>query len=611
MIGRLATWAMLVLACLVTLARGEPAGAGFASPQANEPVHGWTISRDPDERDYVVIHVPPRRPTPGVAPMRASSDGTARGVVRTKSVPTAIGALGATAYLTFEPTGADAPIPVMAVTAIRTGMGELWSYVPTGRLEARAAIPVPRSAMLGLVGTQAGLMALTESRQNKGEFALHVYQRGAWGKVTPALPEAWGGQSAAGTQATSVRLVHAADGTPTVMIWTGKECEFWQATITPVVTTAQPEAPRDEVPMLTSPPAAAMVDSYAATWKRVLTTAWTVERAPEVVTFIASAGEPFAVLSQSPEIKPVGNKDAAGAEAKTSVPAGGDALDSPSDSESDSKSVANVMGMLWTLRSGGVSMLAAFDASTSTPLQTFSVVPMVDASRVVVLSPPASTTKPKMKSANIPSHTVSEYSILTGREWYTGPTKNANPISRGDFRIVVAVLIALMAMVLFVVLRPNKSPDAIALPEHASLAEPTRRFIAGLIDIAAAVIVGTNLTGLDLGELFTISTWLSDQILIAIISIAGFGFVAGTVGEALTGRSLGKLITGCEVISIVDREQPDVSFSAALVRNAIKWGLPPVAVLGLFDPGLRHKGDDFARTAVVIWEYPEEDDMGE
>jgi uncharacterized RDD family membrane protein YckC len=258
-----------------------------------------------------------------------------------------------------------------------------------------------------------------------------------------------------------------------------------------------------------------------------------------------------------------------------------------------------------------MSILALFDASTSTPLHTFSVVPMVDASRVVVLSPPATAGKPKMKSANIPSHTVAEFSILTGREWYAGPTKTANPISRGDFRVVVAVLIALMAMVLFVVLRPNKSPEAITLPEHASLAEPTRRFIAGAIDIIAAVVVGSRLAGVEFDDLFAITTWLSDQAIIAIVSIVGFGFVAGTVGEALTGRSLGKLITGCEVINIANREQPDVSFSAALVRNAIKWGLPPVAFLGLFDPGLRHKGDDFARTAVVIWEYPEEDDLGE
>ncbi|MBU6412862.1 MAG: RDD family protein [Planctomycetes bacterium] len=555
---------LVLIGSLTAHATGEQVGAGFAG-NANEPVHGWTISRDPDERDFVVIHVPPRRPTPGLSPMRASPDGAARGVVRLKAAPTSIASLGSTAYLTFEPTKADAPIPLMAVTAVRTSMGELWNYVPTGRLEARAAIPVTRSAVLSMMGTQSGLLALTQSRDaatNKA-ISLHLYRQGVWGDVTPALPTTF-----VTSETNAPRLIHAADGTATVGMKVGLTLEIWQARITTEAISSPAEPTGDSVPTLTSAPEKITLKSTAE-WSKVLSTPWAESASPDLISFVASSTGNVVIAS---------------------IPAHG-----------------QQPARLIRLDERGQTTIAQLEGIGS----GFSTVPIADASRIVVLSPPIEA-KTKTSSHSVtPTHTISEYSILSGRNWYTGPTRNPNPITGGDFRVVVAILIALMSMVLFVVIRPNKSPEAISLPEHASLAEPTRRFIAGLIDLAAAIIVGSRLAGVQFDDLFALSTWLSDQAVISVACIAGFGFVAGTVGEALTGRSLGKLLTGCEVVSITNREDPDLPFSAALIRNAIKWGLPPVAVLGLFDPSLRHKGDEFARSAVVIWNYPEEDDLGE
>lgn len=555
---------MMLIGSLAAFAAAEPAGAGFAG-NANEPVHGWTLSRDPDERDFVVIHIPPRRPTPGLAPMRASPDGAARGVVRLKSAPTALAAIGPTAYLTFEPTSADAPIPVMAVTAVRTSMGELWNYVPTGRLEARGAIPVTRSAMLGMVGTQAGLLALTQSRDpaTGKAISLHLFQQGVWGEVMPALPATF-----VVSESNAPRLIHSADGTATVGMKVGSAIEIWQAKITTETIASPAESTGESVPTLTSAPEK-ITRKSTAEWTKVLTCPWAESETPELVSFIA-ASTGNALIASTP---------------------------------ADKQSAARLL----RVDNSGQTVIASLGGVAT----GFSAVPIADASRIVVLSPP-SEASPKTKArTTTPAHTISEFSTISGRIWYSGPARNPNPISGGDFRVVVAILIALMSMVLFVVIRPNKSQSAVTLPEHASLAEPTRRFIAGLIDLTAAVIVGSRLAGVQFEDLFALSTWLSDQAIISVACIAGFGFVAGTVGEALTGRSLGKLITGCEVISITNHEDPDLPFSAALVRNAVKWGLPPVALLGLFDPGLRHKGDEFARSAVVIWEYPEEDDMGE
>jgi hypothetical protein len=568
MMQRLILFWVLSSTLLMSCVFGAPSGAGFVDPAAKnaQPVHGWTVTLDPDERDAVLIHIPPRRPTPGFASMKAALDGTARGVVRLKSPPEAIAALGSTAYLAFKPASNDAPIPIMSVTAVRSGVAELWGYNPPSRLEARPALPVQESTIRGMVGTSAGLLALTQpSTSTRGEQAsLYLLQQSDWANVTPALPA-----DISASTLRNIALVHAADGTPTLALTTENELTLWQASIS-IAQPAPDNSPRDDsAPRFTSPtvPVAAAVAN--AQWSRILSAPWTAPIPPDIITVTFWGNVPYAAI-----LAP-----ASGSEAP----------------------------MLARLDAQGVSPIATLGGLS----QNFSAVPLADASRLVVLSPPLSAPKGKGPPPTTLTHTVSEYSLISGRVWYSGPARSPNPITAGDFRIVVAALIVLMGMVLFVVLRPNKSPAAITLPEHASLADPTRRFIAGLIDLSAAIFIGSRLAGLDVSDLLSLTTWLSDQAIINIACIAGFGFVAGTVGEALTGRSLGKLITGCEVISVAHPDQPDLPFIAALIRNAIKWGLPPVAVLGLFDPGLRHKGDDFANSAVVIWNYPEEDDMGD
>lgn len=569
MMKRLFLFWVLLSTLMISSALAAPSGAGFVDPAAKTPtpVHGWTVTLDPDERDSVLIHIPPRRPTPGAAPMKAALDGTARGVVRLQSSPQAIAAIGPTAYLAFHPTGKDAPIPIMTVTAIRSGVGELWGYHPASRLEARPALPAFEATLRGMVGTTSGLLALTQpSTATAGDGAsLFLLQSSGWATVTPALPI-----EIAPASIRSIALVHADDGTPTLAMTTDKELTIWQSTITLAEPAPDTTLRDDSAPRFTSPSTPQNAATATAKWTRLFAAPWTSSTAPTIVTIAYLANAPYASI-----ITP----------ATTSEPAALARLDST--------------GLTLITSLGGLS-------------PNFSSIPLSDAARLVILSPAPPAPKTKGPPPSSLAHTVLEYSLISGRNWYSGPARNPNPISAGDFRIVVAALILLMGMVLFVVLRPSKSPSAISLPEHASLADPTRRFIAGLIDLAAAIFIGSRLAGLDASDLLVLTTWLSDQAIINIACIAGFGFVAGTVGEALTGRSLGKLITGCEVISIQHPDQPDLPFTSALVRNAVKWGLPPVAILGLFDPGLRHKGDDFARSAVVVWDFPEdEDDLGD
>lgn len=566
-----------------------PSGAGVFDPSspAPQPVHGWTVTQDAELRDWVLIHVPPRRPAPGGTSFRAAQDGTARGVVRLKDQPIAIASLGSTAYVAFRARQANALIPIMSVTALRS-RGDLWGYSPPSRLESCAALPAPNSALLGLVGTSQGLLALTQPRPEKDAadrpHAMHLMRQGEWASVTPALPE-----SAPGTP----QLVHAADGAPMLALWTGSQVTLWQGAFTYSAVPASPQPVDQDAPRLTSPAAPREVQVVKVEWKSVGT--FSLGAYAPAKPSQPSAGKPAGLSTDSdsapssaPEIITIGRL---GDEPVVYVLA-------PSPDPARAR-------VCLRLTSAGPVLLTSLEGVG----ETFSAIPLVDADRLVVLSPTPPAAKAKAAPAPVAlTHVVREYSLLSGRQWYSGPARNPNPITSGDFRIVVAALILLMGMVLFVVLRPNKSPESITLPEDAALAEPTRRFIAGLIDLAAAVIIGSRLAGLDISDLFLLSSWLSDQAMLTVACIAGFGFVAGTVGEALTGRSLGKLVTGCEVISILNPEQPDLSLNSAIIRNAIKWGLPPVAVLGLFDPGLRHKGDDLARSAVVIWTYPEDEE---
>jgi hypothetical protein len=88
------------------------------------------------------------------------------------------------------------------------------------------------------------------------------------------------------------------------------------------------------------------------------------------------------------------------------------------------------------------------------------------------------------------------------------------------------------------------------------------------------------------------------------------------LGEWLFGRSIGKLMTGCAVTVIhkpvcTGTPPPDAGEVVAepaaekpvlwrcIVRNLIKWALPVLGLLVLFDAGRRHPGDLAAGTLVV------------
>ncbi|MBL8874375.1 MAG: hypothetical protein JNM86_01105 [Phycisphaerae bacterium] len=239
------------------------------------------------------------------------------------------------------------------------------------------------------------------------------------------------------------------------------------------------------------------------------------------------------------------------------------------------------------------------------------VVPLDGLARLVVISTsrPSPTPEGKPPSGVISGAKVVELSLLTGRVFFAGVAQPLDPLGSGEFRFLAIGLILAMALILVLVLRADE-PEQIHLPDGFSFAEPGRRVVAAVLDAAIVALLVPRLTGNSVLELFGPMVWLDGEAFETLLVVAGLGCFVGTVGETLFGRTPGKLLADCEVISIVPQSKdaasnaeqpiPRPSFGASLMRNAIKWFLFPVAAVALMDGSGRHRGDQFGKAAVVV-----------
>jgi hypothetical protein len=224
--------------------------------------------------------------------------------------------------------------------------------------------------------------------------------------------------------------------------------------------------------------------------------------------------------------------------------------------------------------------------------------------------------------------TMTEISIGTGAVVYSGPLLLASPISKSDYRMVAVILAYALGLVMIFLLRTPPA-DAILLPEGYSLAEPGRRMVAGVIDIAVALVAASRLLHMPFGDLLSPAAWWSEQGQSVLLVSVGVMIGMNTVLELLFARSVGKIIVGCRVALVATvgaGEKPanatapaeggpasiprHPGLGALLLRNIIKFALPPVALLGLLDASGRHRADQLARTAVIVEGVDEEEDEG-
>lgn len=198
---------------------------------------------------------------------------------------------------------------------------------------------------------------------------------------------------------------------------------------------------------------------------------------------------------------------------------------------------------------------------------------------------------------------VWEVSARTGLVLHDGEAARRGPLSTQDFRALVVLLVGATTAVLLFVVRVGEDPGVLTLPLGVSLAASGRRVAASAVDIAIALAGVWAVTGATPPEVMDVLKLTPGGMgVMGLVDVVVFGFVGGTVCEGVFGRTIGKVVAGCEVLPVAGRETVDrrgLGLGRAAIRNAVKWALPPAALLGLFEPGGRHRGDVVGRTVVV------------
>lgn len=168
-------------------------------------------------------------------------------------------------------------------------------------------------------------------------------------------------------------------------------------------------------------------------------------------------------------------------------------------------------------------------------------------------------------------------------------------------RAVEALMVMLASLVMGVgvfVFR-TETPGAIAFPEGFALAQPWRRAVGALIDMAPGLGLASWLWGvapwtvLDLGSAF--STEAGIRPLAATLA---FAMIHGSLCEGLWGRTVGKLAVGTRTIS-TSGSRPNMA--QAISRNIVRFGCPPLAALSsLGPPGPGSIGPGTFGTLVIV-----------
>lgn len=265
----------------------------------------------------------------------------------------------------------------------------------------------------------------------------------------------------------------------------------------------------------------------------------------------------------------------------------------------------------------GVRVLSGVDAAGSSELAKLeglepdaAIAPLDSQGRLVVAwtrgeGSPRRPGEPPMSGRVVE---MIELSANTGRVLYDAPSRADGPVTPGDLGLLGLVLIVAMGVALVLVVRGGEETE-ISLPPGMALAEPGRRMVASLIDGLIALVVASRLRGTPLLELASPGTFVTGELVwvLAIGIVAGAAL--GAMFEFLTGRSIGKAMVGCRVIRTTPNGEPArASLWQVLLRNAMKWTLPPLSMLALVEPSRRSRVDLLTRTAVVVEYDPDADE---
>lgn len=571
--------------------------------------HAWIVvdgeaSLLRNSRSWIIVQVPPRRAAHEDGIVRGAGEGTVRQILPAiQEKPVALAAWGDELYVISE---ADTIFPqaqrqVGSVRVVATGVGDYWAAQPTHRLQPRPALK-GGGEILGATGTSAGPMVLVAKEGAAGTppgLLLRVLRGGAWRELV--LPD-------------EVRRTVEREGKlPTNDPRGGR---WWRLVAT-----------------------RAGVEIWSGVAGGDGARMWSVARVGDAVERALTASPP----SSEAEPRATGEEVGMGVRERRRQERERRAHEAE---RSESVSVARVE---WT----------AADVKLPGGWASFVVPPRVieidgrrvliawrSAGEAVVHSEVGGAWRELWRGA-VPSHAgvfatagsgrvvfawstglfnspgyglqLVEVSACSGREMYAGAAASVSPVTSTDLRFIAIFLLGASAAVLLFVLKSEAADKAFHLPEGTALAEGWRRGLASMIDLFVALVIAAEVRGVDLGESMSLSGWMTGQGLPVLLLALGIACVTCTILESMAGRSLGKMLAGCEVVDVSGRGEASNAGDEAgglarptlvrsAIRNLIKWAFPPVGMFMALDASGRHPGDVFGRTAVVCWLPPEEDE---
>jgi len=231
----------------------------------------------------------------------------------------------------------------------------------------------------------------------------------------------------------------------------------------------------------------------------------------------------------------------------------------------------------------------------------FTVLGSVNRLVAIALKPPSQDQESIKQDS--PSIKIWEIDLDEGSVVYVGDPVVAVAVSDAEYRFMIGMMILIMIGVLVVVIMPDKG-EAMQIPVGFALADPGRRLMATVVDVFVVSLTVGLIFDVRVIEILTLSVIArSDISWLVIPSVLVSGVLVMSTLEWLSGASPGKMLMGIRVVRAKAGPMQRIPFWAAIVRNVIKWMLPPVAALALIDPEGLHRGDRVTRTLVV---YPVE-----
>lgn len=184
----------------------------------------------------------------------------------------------------------------------------------------------------------------------------------------------------------------------------------------------------------------------------------------------------------------------------------------------------------------------------------------------------------------------------TGTVLYEGPARTVGVVGGSELALLGLALSSLLAAVLIFVFRPESARrESIVLPANCALAGPATRAAAGLIDASFALSVSWLFWGWYTGGLVAAASPGGPQGGAVLLSAAGLAIVVCSITEALVGRSPGKAIAGCRVVSASGGR---ITFAQAVARNLVRFLCPPLGMAWMVQPP--HRATGLFGTVVVI-----------